>query len=92
MPFFFVLNPALIGIGSAVTIGIFVVKAVIACVCLAFAIQGWAFSRLNALSRVGFFIGGLLMMMPHLKISMIGAALLAPLCLFAFLSRPKIEE
>jgi TRAP-type uncharacterized transport system fused permease subunit len=92
MPFFFVLNPALIGIGSAVTIGIFVVKAVIACVCLAFAIQGWVFSRLNVISRAGFFTGALLMMMPQLKISMIGAALLVALCLFAFLSRPKIEE
>ena len=92
MPFFFVLNPALIGIGSAVTIGIFVVKAVIACVCLAFAIQGWVFSSLNVISRAGFFTGALLMMMPQLKISMIGVGLLVALCLFAFLSRPKIEE
>jgi TRAP-type uncharacterized transport system fused permease subunit len=59
---------------------------------LAFAIQGWVFSSLNVISRAGFFTGALLMMMPQLKISMIGAALLVALCLFAFLSRPKIEE
>ena len=92
LPFFFVLNPALIGIGSVLTIGIFVLKAVLACVCLAFAIQGWAFSRLHMLSRIGFFSGALLIMMPHLKLSTIGAAVLAALCLFTFLSRPKIER
>jgi TRAP-type uncharacterized transport system fused permease subunit len=92
LPFFFVLNPALIGIGSVLTIGIFILKAVVACVCLAFAIQGWAFSRLNMLFRVGFFIGALLTMMPYLKFSMIGGGLLASLGLFTFLSRPKIER
>lgn len=82
LPFFFVLNPALIGVGGAVTVASFAVKAVIAGLCLAFAIQGWMISRISFIERAVFFVGSVMLMLPEIKLSLIGGALVVAVSLY----------
>ncbi len=75
VPFFFVLNPALIGIGSAKTIALAVITGVIGASALACAIQGWMIGRLGMLERVLMLASGLLLIDPTSKTDVIGAVI-----------------
>ncbi|MDB2390338.1 TRAP transporter permease [Alphaproteobacteria bacterium] len=89
LPFFFVLNPALIGVGGAVTVCLFAVKAVIAGLCLACAIQGWMLSKMNFIERGLLFIGGVMLMLPDIQLSLFGGLLIVAASVYQIVIRLK---
>lgn len=76
VPFFFVANQALIGIGDWASIIIAAITATAGCAALASAVQGWLFVRMTLLERLICFAGGLLMISPDVTTDFMGAALL----------------
>lgn len=77
VPFFFVMNPALIGIGSVVTIVMAAITATVGSIAIAAAVQGWLLVRMSVIERIVFFGGGLLLMAPEIKSDLVGAVLVA---------------
>jgi len=77
VPFFFVMNPALIGIGSIVTIVMAAITATVGSIAIAAAVQGWLLVRMSVIERIVFFGGGLLLMAPEIKSDLVGAVLVA---------------
>jgi len=77
VPFFFVMNPALIGIGDMVTIVMAAITATIGSVAIAAGVQGWLLVRMSVIERIGIFGGGLLLMAPEIKSDLVGAVLVA---------------
>lgn len=77
VPFFFVMNPALIGIGDMTTIVMAAITATIGSVAIAVALQGWLLARMSVIERVIIFTGGILMMAPEIKSDLVGAMLVA---------------
>jgi TRAP transporter 4TM/12TM fusion protein len=68
VPFFFVLNPALILQGSILTVGLAVITAVAGCFLLAASLEGWLyfFGKLFSFyQRTLLFIAGVLLLYPH---------------------------
>ena len=80
LPYFFVLEPRLLGMGDiGETVGVFAM-AVVGVLSLACVLQGYAFVRLTTLSRIFIGIAALAVLMPDLKFKLIGiAAILAVL-------------
>ena len=80
LPYFFVLEPRLLGMGDiGETVGVFAM-AVVGVLSLACVLQGYAFGRLTTLSRIVIGIAALAVLMPDLKFKLIGiAAILAVL-------------
>ncbi len=102
LPFFFVLNPALIGRGSAGEVAVVVLTAVLGIYMIGASLQGYAagFGRFNDgvidwIARVSLFFAGLFFAAPggdeiglnHLQLSLIGLALGAPALAYAFFGR-----
>ena len=80
LPYFFVLEPRLLGMGDiGETVGVFAM-AVVGVLSLACVLQGYAFGKLTTLSRIVIGIAALAVLMPDLKFKLIGiAAILAVL-------------
>ena len=80
LPYFFVLEPRLLGMGDiGETVGVFAM-AVVGVLSLACVLQGYAFGKLTTLSRIFIGIAALAVLMPDLKFKLIGiAAILAVL-------------
>ena len=80
LPYFFVLEPRLLGMGDiGETVGVFAM-AVVGVLSLACVLQGYAFGKLTTLSRIFIGIAALVVLMPDLKFKLIGiAAILAVL-------------
>ena len=80
LPYFFVLEPRLLGMGDiGETVGVFAM-AVVGVLSLACVLQGYAFGKLTTLSRTVIGIAALAVLMPDLKFKLIGiAAILAVL-------------
>ena len=80
LPYFFVLEPRLLGMGdSGETVGVFAM-AVVGVLSLACVLQGYAFGKLTTLSRIVIGMAALAVLMPDLKFKLIGiAAILAVL-------------
>ena len=80
LPYFFVLEPRLLGMGSiGETVGVFAM-AVVGVLSLACVLQGYAFGKLTTPSRTVIGIAALAVLMPDLKFKLIGiAAILAVL-------------
>jgi TRAP transporter 4TM/12TM fusion protein len=91
VPFFFVINPALIGVGDMVTIGTAAVTATIGAGAIAIAIQGWLFGRVSMIERAIFFAAGLLLMLPELWSAASGVGLLTAVCLHQWIRRPQLS-
>ncbi len=93
IPFFFVLNPALILRGPLVIILISVFTAIIGALFLSVALEGWFYfyGRISFVYRIVSFIVGILFLYPYWVVSLAGVALgiLMILSLFMF-NRPKI--
>ena len=102
LPFFFVLNPALIGRGAPLEVIVVVLTAVLGIYMIGSALQGYAagFGRFNDrpidwLGRTLLFIAGLFFAAPgggeiglsHLELSLVGLALGTPPLVYAFLGR-----
>ena len=73
VPFCFVINPALIGLGTIQNVLISVLTAVVGCTAIASAVQGWFLCRMSIIERVGAFLGGLLLTSPEFFTDLIGA-------------------
>ena len=80
LPYFFVLEPRLLGMGGiGETVGVFAM-AVVGVLSLACVLQGYAFGKLTTLSRIFIGIAAFAVLMPDLKFKLIGiAAILAVL-------------
>jgi TRAP transporter 4TM/12TM fusion protein len=76
VPFFFVLNPALLGIGDATAIVTSAICAVIGVSAIAIAVQGWFLRRVPLVGRGLFFFGGLAFMVPQVNAVLLGFVLI----------------
>ncbi len=106
IPFFFVLNPALIGQGTASYVAFVFGTAVVGVVFLSAALQGYlvgvgrltVWGPFGMVLRLMLFVGGLLMLVPggpligytNLQLSIASAALLAPAVLLCWLANRVI--
>jgi len=75
IPFFFVLNPALIGRGTVLDILICACSGLIGAIFLASGFFGYMRSRLNILLRIFYFLIGLLLLAPSNRLSLMGGIL-----------------
>jgi TRAP transporter 4TM/12TM fusion protein len=91
VPFFFVINPALIGVGDMVTIGTAAVTATIGAGAIAIAIQGWLLGRVSMIERVIVFAAGLMLMLPELWSAASGVGLLTAVCLHQWIRRSQLS-
>lgn len=83
LPFIFVNDPALIMAGSFVEIVFRVAVTIVALWAITSAFEGWIYrvGRIEAISRVAFGIGGVLIILPELTTSFIGVGVLAAVIL-----------
>jgi len=75
VPFFFVMNPALIGIGDVTTIVMAAISATVGSLAIAGGVQGWLLARMSVIERAVIFTGGVLLMAPEINSDLVGAAL-----------------
>ncbi len=92
VPFFFVLNPLLLGFGDLVQILVAAAAAMVGAGAIAVAIQGWMIRRVALIARAGMFIGGLMMMLPDLTSAAIGIAVIGSVCLHQWMTRKASPE
>jgi TRAP transporter 4TM/12TM fusion protein len=72
LPYFFVLNPALVGRTGAVDVAISAVTGFLGAIAMAYGLFGWLNSRMNLLIRFLFFAGGLMLLFPEHVTSLVG--------------------
>lgn len=89
VPYFFVLNPALIAQGSIVEIIISYVTAVIGVVFVAAGLEGYLKNNMKSIERILSVIGGILLVYPNIVASIGGFALTA---ISLFLQRSRNNE
>jgi len=79
VPFFFVLDPHLILVGSVGSVLLAVATAIIGCILLAASLEGWLLSvgRINFYYRVPVGLSALLLMYPGIWSNLAGASILA---------------
>ena len=87
VPFFFVINPALLGFGDLTTIVLAAISASIGAGAIAIAIQGWLITRVSIIERLIIFIGGLLLMLPDVIWTALGTLLVFAICAIQWLRR-----
>ncbi len=99
VPFFFVINPALIGIGDVLTITTAAITACIGAGAIAIAIQGWVLHRASIAERAIAVVAGLLLMLPDTKSAALSIGLIGLIGLYQWIRHrsivaetPKIEE
>jgi TRAP transporter 4TM/12TM fusion protein len=92
-PFFFVLNPALIGRGAPTEVIICAITGLVGAVFLASGFFGFMRSRLNYAIRVIYFSAGLLLLSPSTRTSLIGIIIaIVGFCLEEALIRKARKE
>jgi TRAP transporter 4TM/12TM fusion protein len=84
IPFFFVINPALIGRSSVLNVAFSFGTAVVGTILIAASLFGYLNSRLNILYRVVIGIAGLLMLYPNLMASAVGIGLTLVVVLISY--------
>jgi len=72
LPYFFVLNPALVGRSGAADVAIAGITGFLGAIAMAYGLFGWLKSRVNLLVRFLFFAGGLMMLFPEHVTSLVG--------------------
>ena len=89
LPFIFVYDPALIMVGSRLDIATRVVVTLVALWAITSAFESWIYriGRIDLTSRVVFGAGGLLIIVPELTTSLVGASLLVAVIAFNLLMR-----
>lgn len=77
IPFAFVLNPALVGHGSAWKIIISIIAVMAGIFFISCSVQGVSFKlrKLHVLERVSFFVSGIILFFPVMQFVVIGAVL-----------------
>ena len=91
VPFFFVLNPLLLGFGDFTAIALAAVTASIGACAVAIAIQGWLLHRVPIFERIIIFFGGLLLMLPEIKSAALGIGLVAAVSLHQWIQRKSMR-
>jgi TRAP-type uncharacterized transport system fused permease subunit len=90
VPYFFVYNPALLGINATPLI---VLQAAISAIAggfaLAVALQGWLLRKINMLERAGFAAVAALMLQSGIQTDLIGIVLLAALVAYQIADRKR---
>jgi len=94
VPFFFVLNPALILIGPTPDIVVSVITAFIGIYLISGSLEGYIFrlGKIGYSIRIPVFISGLLLAAPQRTSEIIGLAILIPALLFAYWQRQKAKK
>ncbi|MEQ8319265.1 MAG: TRAP transporter permease [Rhodospirillales bacterium] len=92
VPFFFVMNPALIGVGSITMILMAAITATIGALAIASAVQGWLFVRMSFIERIAVFGSGLMLIAPEIKTDLAGAALVAAGFAYQWYRRNKVVD
>jgi len=77
VPFIFAYQPVMLLYGSIPDILLCAATSLAGCWCIAAMIEGWFSVRLNAAERVGFGLGGVLLMIPGLVTDGVGLAVVA---------------
>jgi TRAP transporter 4TM/12TM fusion protein len=77
VPFIFAYQPVMLLYGSIPDILLCAATSLVGCWCIAAMIEGWFSVRLNGAERVGFGLGGVLLMIPGLVTDGVGLAVVA---------------
>ena len=93
VPFFFVLNPALILIGSMANIVISVATAIVGIYLLSGSLEGYIFGlgKIGLPLRISFSISGFLLAMPHRISELIALAILVPVLAYGYWQKQKMR-
>lgn len=91
IPYFFVLNPALVGRSDVLSVIIFTISAFFGTFLLAYGFFGRIKSNLNLVFRISYIGSGFLLMCPNHILSIIGVAVIIPFFLCQRLIINKIE-
>ena len=84
VPFFFVYNNALLGMGTVTEVILALISGFIGTVALASAIDGWMFTRLNWLGRIVLGIGAVFLIFAGFKTDIIGFSTILVMVLHNF--------
>lgn len=74
VPYFFVLNPALVGRADLASVAIYAISAFVGALALSYGLFGHSDSRMNMMMRFMFFLGGVMLLFPSHVASLIGIA------------------
>lgn len=77
VPYFFVMNPTLVAIGSGLNIAIDFITAAIGVMFIDYAIEGFVKHKLNIVSRIMCAVAGITLVYPNYVVSVIGIAIAA---------------
>jgi TRAP transporter 4TM/12TM fusion protein len=72
LPYFFVLNPALVGRGGTLDVILSAVTGFLGAIAMAYGLFAWVNSRMNLPLRFLFFAGGLMLLFPEHMTSLVG--------------------
>ena len=89
LPFFFIYNPALLGRGPATEVFLCAVSGLAGAVSLAYGFFGTYRGRLNPFFRIAYFTGGILMLTPHLMVTLTGVTIVLSVLVLEFFVLPK---
>lgn len=92
IPYFFVINPTLVGQGEFVEIAIDMLTAVIGVFFMDYAIEGFIKRKLNVAVRVMCAAAGILLIYPSYSVSFIGLALAAAVIVIGRIGRKNGES
>lgn len=87
IPFFFAVNPALLGVGSFFEVFSAAVTGWIATIILPAAIEGWFAKRMKVIERLLFAVAGIVLLIPGTFTDVIGFLLMLPVLL---IQKPKL--
>ena len=91
VPYFFVLNPALLGQGSLTQVGSAFILAVLAAASMAATVQGWFLVKLNLIERVTLAAVVFLLFVPQMTANMSGLSILLLIVIWQIMRRRSIQ-
>ncbi len=91
VPFVFCYAPALLLMGPIKDIVLVVVAVTLGVILIAMAFEGYLFDKLNRLKRIGFMLGGFMLIVPHLMTNGIGLLLGVSLFLWEYRRRSRLK-
>ena len=91
VPYFFVLNPALLGQGSLTQVGSAFILAVLAAASMAATVQGWFLVKLNFIERVTLAAVVFLLFVPQMTANMSGLSILLLIVIWQIMRRRSIQ-
>ena len=92
VPYFFVLNPTLIGQGSILNITIDVITAIIGVMFMGYALEGFMRRKLNLVTRLLCGVGGVALVFPSVAFSVAGVALILVALLLMKIASGQVDR